>query len=123
MKKLINKFCLAHQKIKQTVRTSEFWFVVLVVLISCHAAFVAASAFAIAREMRLIRSEVLWDMDKARSRMLNELNFIYMQACRTGSEFKPTVKDGWGSFPGPYCDEKREAQQEYFYEQIGRLGK
>lgn len=123
MYRLLNKFYIAHQKLLQTVRTSEFWFVVLFMLVSAHAAFVAASAFSIAREMRLIRSEVLWDIDKARGRMLGELNYIYMQACRTGSEFKPTVKDGWGSFPGPYCDEKREEQQDYFFEQVGKLGR
>lgn len=121
MKKLINKFCLAHQKIKQTVRTSEFWFVVLVVLISCHAAFVAASAFAIAREIRLVRQSVLWDIDKARSHMLQELNFVYMKGCRTGSQYKPDYK--WGNSEGFYCDDQREESLDYFYEQVGKLGK
>lgn len=123
MMRLINKFCLAYQKIKQTVRTSEFWFAVLALLVSCHAAFVATSAFSIAREVRLVRESVLWDIDKARTRMLNELNFVYMQGCRSGAEYKPSAVDEWGSSSGFYCDDKREGQQDYFYEQVGRLGK
>lgn len=78
-------------------------------------------------ELQEFRRTFIVDLDKARIDFLDELNYTYMEACRTGITYPPEFRQDVPGFnlnsPTNWCYEKRENWQQYFHKAVMNLGK
>lgn len=78
-------------------------------------------------EFEDFRGSVVFDIDKVRSKMAEEMGYMYYQGCRDGTEYPEDFRVVTGfnvNSPMSWCTDKRDKEwMEYIYTEVGRVGK
>lgn len=78
------------------------------------------------KELQAFRGSVVFDIDKVRSTMYDELSYMYVTGCRAGIEYPPEYRESSGfnlHSPVIYCDEERDKHDDYIKTVIREVGK
>lgn len=79
------------------------------------------------QELNEFRGSVVYDLDKVRYTMVYEMQYLYGQGCRYGTEYPDEFKNVTGfnpNSPNGYCnDEFARRWEGYMYEKVSGVGK
>lgn len=124
MKKLKN----AYKTCKQTILSLPSQTALLIqVILAISLLYTGLQIAQFTTELAEFRRTFIVDLDLARSDFLSELNFTYMEACKTGINYPPEYRKAVPGFnlnsPVNWCYEKRDKWQEHFHRAVMQLGK
>lgn len=79
-------------------------------------------------ELRDFKGSIVYDIDKVRSGLMEEMQYMYGQGCRFGTDYPeeyklPTVGFNTHS-PSYYCGEEFDKTwKDYMYEKVSKIGR
>jgi hypothetical protein len=79
-------------------------------------------------ELSSFRGSVVYDLDKVRSELFEEMNYMYIQGCKYGTQYPDEYKESPQFFnahsPIIYCQEEKQAQwDDYILRKAAHAGK
>lgn len=78
-------------------------------------------------ELQEFRGSVVYDIDKVRIKMAEEMSYMYYQGCREGTEYPDAFRVAVGfnaNSPMSWCTDKRDKEwMEYIYIETSKVGK
>lgn len=80
------------------------------------------------KELKTFRGSVVYDIDKVRGTLIEEMSFMFQTGCRWGTDYPPEFRESSTGFnqnsPVNYCGEQlRGRWEDYIYEQASKVGR
>ena len=73
------------------------------------------------------RGKVVFDIDKVRKSLLDEMEYMYVAGCRVGIDYPEEYRKPGDYFnqnsPSIYCTKKREILNDYIYDRVKEIGR
>lgn len=80
------------------------------------------------KELKEFRGSVVYDIDRVRQNMYEEMSYMYLQGCHYGTDYPQEYRYSSAGFnvnsPVNYCHNERESKWEpYIMDRISKVGK
>ena len=80
------------------------------------------------KELKEFRGSVVYDIDRVRQNMYEEMSYMYLQGCHYGTDYPPEYRYSSSGFnvnsTVNYCHNEREGKWEtYIMDRISKVGK